>query len=45
MSDEPTPYEKFKALAKKVVAVPKAEVAKGESTYRKRRMKKRRSGK
>lgn len=34
---EPTPYEKFRALAKKVVSVPKGELDK-----RKRRPKKRR---
>jgi hypothetical protein len=39
MSD--TPYERFKALAKKVVSVPKAEIDKRESAYRKRRAKSR----
>jgi hypothetical protein len=43
MSD-PTPYERFKALAKKVVSVPKAEVDKRESVYRQKRAKKRSRG-
>jgi hypothetical protein len=41
MSDE-TPYERFRALVKKVVSVPKAEVDKRKSAYRKQRAKKRR---
>lgn len=38
---EPTPYEKFKALAKKIVTTPKAEVDKRESVNRKRAPKRR----
>lgn len=38
---EPTPVERFKALAKKVITMPKAEVDGQESAYRKRRTTKR----
>jgi hypothetical protein len=37
----PTPYERFKALAKRVVATPKEEVEKREAAYRKSREAKR----
>jgi len=36
-----TPFENFRALAEKVVAVPKKEVAKREATYRNSRKPKR----
>lgn len=42
--DTTTPFERFKALAKRVVAVPKAEIAKRESAYKKRRAKRKRRG-
>ena len=38
---EPTPFEKFKALAKKVVTTPKAEVDRRASAERKKRAKRR----
>ena len=38
---EPTPFEKMRALAASVVAVPKAEVDKAEKKWRKERGKKR----
>ena len=40
----PTPFEKFVAATKRVLSVSKAELDKRESTYRKRRAKKRRGG-
>lgn len=39
----PTPYERFVALARKVVRTPKAEVGKRDQTWRKTRKQKRRS--
>jgi hypothetical protein len=41
---EPTPFERFKALAKKVVTTPKAEVEKRASASRKRARKRRARG-
>jgi hypothetical protein len=43
--DATTPFDRFKALAKRVVSVPKAEIAKRESAYRKRRRAKKRPAK
>jgi hypothetical protein len=39
----PTPYEKFVALARKVVQTPKAEVDKRERAWREERKRKRRA--
>lgn len=41
---EPTPFEKFKALAAKVIQVPKSVVDARESEYQKERAKKARRG-
>jgi hypothetical protein len=40
--DQPTPWEKFVALARKVVQTPKAEVDKREREWREERRRKRR---
>lgn len=34
---EPTPFEKFLAFTKKIVAVPKADIDRREKAYQKRR--------
>ena len=41
----PTPFQRFAAFAKRVIAVHKAEVDEREATYRKQRDRKRRRGK
>ncbi len=35
MNDEPTPYEKFRALAKRVLSVPRSEIERLEAAYKK----------
>ncbi len=44
-SREPTPFEKFRELTKKVIAVPKSEVDKREAEWQRERAKKKRGAK
>lgn len=37
---EPTPFEKFQELTKKVIAVPKSEVDKRDAEWKRERLKK-----
>jgi len=39
MTNEATPFEKFRELTKKVVSVPKAEIDRRENKYQKTRQK------
>jgi hypothetical protein len=36
---EPTPFDKFRDLTRKLLAVPKAEIAAGEKKWKKKRAK------
>jgi hypothetical protein len=40
---EPTPFEKFAALTKRVIATPKKEINKRETEYRNGRLKKKKA--
>jgi hypothetical protein len=43
-TSEPTPFEKFAALTKKVVAVPRSEILKREAEYKESRKKSPKNG-
>jgi len=43
--DEPTPFQKFRAMTRKLIAVPKAEMVAEEKKWKKKRAKKKQAKK